>query len=297
MATLIALLLVLCTLTACAGGSVTDVKNSPPVVEEPPQVTVEEVIAYEVELRENGDAVRSEDGVLLVEYAYQVPVLWAVRADGSRIEEPQTPAEVEALTVTDTFNAEFADWNGSEYIQGIIGFAEEDRKFREEAGIPWDDTSAYTDGLRCQVYQTEQLISISGLYSTYTGGAHPNYVLLSWNFDLTTGAYFAPEALAADSQEFSDLVTQEIIRQARERAAEQQLLPEECFWENYEEIAASWGSYAVSFDETGMTVGYSPYEMAAYAAGAQIFTLEYDLLQPALSDHGIEVLQLEKAAE
>ena len=294
MGTLIALLLVLSSLTACAAGSMTDVKNALPAMAEPLQETVEEVIAYEVELSENSAVVHSEDGVQLVEYAYQVPVLWAVREDGSRVEEPQTPAEVEALTVTDTFNAEFAEWNGSEHILGIISAAEEERKFREEAGIPWEDSFSFSEGLSCQVYQTEQLISIEATYYTYTGGAHPNSVLLSWNFDLTAGDFFAPEALAADSQEFSDLVTAEIIHQARDRAADEKLLPEEFFWENYEEIAASWGSYAVSFDESGMTVGYSPYEMACYAAGAQIFTLEYEMLKPALSDHGLSVLRLEK---
>lgn len=294
MGKLIPLLLALSMLTACGAGSMTDVKDALPPVEEPPQESVEEVITYEVELQENSSVVHSEDGVLLVEYEYQVPVLWAIRADGSRIEAPQTPVEVEALTVTDTFNAEFAEWNGSEHILGIISAAEEDRKFREEVGMSWEEDFAYTEGLQCQVYQTEQLISIDAVYYTYTGGAHPNHVLLSWNFDLTTGDFFAPEALAADSQEFSDLVTAEIIHQARDRAADEKLLPEEFFWENYEEVAANWGSYAVSFDEDGMTVGYSPYEMAAYAAGAQIFTLEYDLLRPALSDHGLSVLQLEK---
>ena len=294
MGAVIALLLVLSTLTACGAGGVTDVTNDPPAMEEPPQVVVEEIISYEVELRENSASVHSEDGVLLVQYDYQVPVLWAVRGDGTRIEEPRTPKEVEALKVTDTFAAEFAEWPGEEHIQGLINAAEAEREFREEFEIPWEDGFSFAEELNCEVYQTEQFISISALYYTYTGGAHPNSVLLSWNFDLTTGDFFAPEALAADSQEFSELVTEEIIRQAQERAAEAGVLPEEFFWENYEEVAANWGSYAVSFDETGMTVGYSPYEMAAYAAGAQVFTLEYDLLRPTLSDHGLSVLQLDK---
>ena len=294
MGAVIALLLVLSTLTACGAGGVTDVRNDPPAMEEPPQVVVEEIISYEVELRENSASVHSEDGVLLVQYDYQVPVLWAVRGDGTRIEEPRTPKEVEALKGTDTFAAEFAEWPGEEHIQGLINAAEAEREFREEFEIPWEDGFSFAEELNCEVYQTEQFISISALYYTYTGGAHPNSVLLSWNFDLTTGDFFAPEALAADSQEFSELVTEEIIRQAQERAAEAGVLPEEFFWENYEEVAANWGSYAVSFDETGMTVGYSPYEMAAYAAGAQVFTLEYDLLCPTLSDHGLSVLQLDK---
>ena len=127
---------------------------------------------------------------------------------------------------------------------------------------------------------------------SYTGGAHPNQVLLGWNFDLTTGELFSPEALAADGQEISDLVAEEIIRQAEARAAENSMESENFFWENYREVAADWGNYALSFDETGMTVGYSPYEMACYAAGPQVFTLTYEQLLPGLSDHGLEVLGL-----
>ena len=298
MRTLIALLLALSTLTACSARdsvpAVTDEIRGEPAVEESLPAPVEEVIGYEVELQEISAVVSNDAGVQLVEYEYHVPVLWAVRADGSKIEEPRTPKEVEALTVTDTFNAEFAAWAGEEYVLGLIGAAEEELAFREEFEIPVENGLVYTERLNCQIYQTEQLISIRGLYDTYTGGAHPNYVLLGWNFDLTTGDFFAAEALAADSQEFSELVTAEIIRQAGERAAGENMLPEEFFWENYEEVAANWGSYAVSFDETGMTVGYSPYEMACYAAGAQEFTLGYDLLRPVLSDHGLAVLQLDQ---
>ena len=64
------------------------------------------------------------------------------------------------------------------------------------------------------------------------------------------------------------------------------------YWEDYQTIAADWSSYAVSFDEDGMTVAFSPYEIACYAAGPQIFKLSYDFLKPYLSDHGLEILEL-----
>lgn len=73
---------------------------------------------------------------------------------------------------------------------------------------------AYTESLTCEVYETEHLVSIAASCDSFTGGAHPNQVLLSWNFDLTSGEFFAPEALAADGQEISDLVSREISSQA-----------------------------------------------------------------------------------
>ena len=49
----------------------------------------------------------------------------------------------------------------------------------------------------------------------------------------------------------------------------------------------------MSFDEEGMEVIFSPYELAPYAAGPQSFRLSYDWLEPHLSAHGRVLLGLE----
>ena len=41
-----------------------------------------------------------------------------------------------------------------------------------------------------------------------------------------------------------------------------------------------------------MTVVFSPYELAPYAAGPQEFFLSYDWLKPHLGPHGLELLGL-----
>ncbi|WP_455581498.1 DUF3298 domain-containing protein [Dysosmobacter sp.] len=291
MGAMIALLLVLGTLTACAGGTIVDVKNALPAM-----AAIPDVITYTVEVEDHGGVIRDTDGVQLVTYYYEVPVLRAFRGDGTEVQEARSPAEEKALTAAETFNSRFSDWLAEDRLQDLTDYAAEDRAWREESGTVWDDGMAYTESLTYEVYETEHLVSIAASCDSFTGGAHPNQVLLSWNFDLTSGEFFAPEALAADGQEISDLVSREISSQARRRAAENGVEPETMFWENYEEIAADWGSYAVSFDEAGMTVGYSPYEMACYAAGAQRFTLSYDQLLGGLSDHGKEILELTDTA-
>lgn len=290
MGAVIAFLLVLSTLTACAGGTITDVKNAlPAMAAMPPEETA---VTYKVELTEYADTICDEDGAQLVAYKYQVPELRALRGDGSQVQEAQSPAEEAALATVEAFNSRFSDWMEESRLAEIVGYAREDRAWRTESGGEWTEACSYTESLTCQVYETEHLVSIAAVCDSYTGGAHPNQVLLGWNFDLTTGEFFSPEALAADGQEISDLVAEEIICQAETRAVENGVEPESFFWENYQEIAADWGSYALSFDETGMTVGYSPYEMACYAAGPQVFTLTYEQLFPNLSDHGLEVLGL-----
>lgn len=291
MGAIIALILVLGTLTACMGGAAADIKGTLPA-----SMDIPETITYTVEVEEHEHIVCDEDGTQLVVYRHEVPVLQAVRSDGSEVEEARSPVEEQALETVAVFNEQFADWTGEEHLRELAGYARADRSWLAETGVEWEDTRTYTETLSSTVYQTEQMVSISASCDSYTGGAHPNRVLMGWNFDLTTGEFFAPEALAADSQEFSDLVAEEIIRQAQIRASEEGMEPEAFFWEDYREIAADWGSYAVSFDETGMTVGYSPYEMACYAAGPQEFTLSYEQLLPGLSDHGKEILGLAEEA-
>ncbi len=290
MGAVIALLLVLSTLTACAGSTVTDVKNAMPAMAAMPQEDT--AVTYVVNVAEYTDTICDEDGTELVMYSYQVPELQVLREDGSQVQKAQSPTERAALATAETFNSRFSDWTEEERLAEIAGYAREDRAWRTESGGEWTEACSYTESLTCQVYQTEHLVSIAAVCDSYTGGAHPNQVLLGWNFDLTTGEFFSPEALAADGQEISNLVAEEIIRQAEARAAENGMESENFFWENYREVAADWGNYALSFDETGMTVGYSPYEMACYAAGPQVFTLTYEQLLPGLSDHGLEVLGL-----
>ncbi len=90
-------------------------------------------------------------------------------------------------------------------------------------------------------------------------------------------------------------MTEELIRQAEVRAERADTEPQRYYWEDYEEILSNWASYAVSFDAEGMTVSFSPYELASYAAGAQTFQVDYSLLEPLLSEEGAELLGLAEA--
>lgn len=98
-----------------------------------------------------------------------------------------------------TFNDQFRAWAASDGADEMAAGAEEDRAFRAESGLEWHP---YELELDCSLYQTEELISVQAEYYSYTGGAHPNTVLLAWNYDLTTGQFLTPEQLAADGQAF-----------------------------------------------------------------------------------------------
>lgn len=284
MSTMIALLLVLSSLVGCAGETLSSVKNALPP---PPAGTA----AFSVELERFEETVRDEDGTALAECSYELPVLTARLEDGSVLESAASEEQERVLAAVQTFNARFAQWKANP--KTLAAAAREDQAFRNESGL---DPVAYTDDLSCTVYQTESLVSVSGVYYTYTGGAHPNSILMSWNFDLESGTFFEPNILEEDG-ELKEAVTEELIRQAEETAQESGLAPEEFFWADYAGILADWSSYAVSFDEAGMSVAFSPYELAAYAAGPQMFRLSYDQLRPYLGQHGRALLGLDSGGE
>lgn len=278
MSTMIALLLVLSSLVGCAGEALTNVKNALP---DP------SAIAFSVELEPYEEIVRDEDGTVLAECSYELPVMRALLEDGSVLETAASAEQERALAAAETFNARFAQWKSNPNT--IAETAREDRAFRNESGL---EPVAYADDLSCTVYQTEGLISVSGVYYTYTGGAHPNSILMSWNFDLEGGDFFDPSLLEEDGK-LKETVTAALLRQAEETALENGLAPEEFFWTDYGDTLADWSSYAVSFDQEGMTVAFSPYELAAYAAGPQVFHLSYETLLPHLGQHGRALLGLE----
>ena len=278
MSTMIALFLVFAALVGCAGETGVNVKNAPP-----PSAA----LTFAVETERYEETVRDADGAVLAECSYELPVLRALREDGTVLDTAGTEDQARALAVAETFNARFAQWKTNP--KTLAESAKEDRAFRNESGL---DPVAYTDNLSCAVYQTETLISVSGGYSTYTGGAHPNTLLLGWNFDLESGAFFDAATLD-DETGFHDAVVRSLKAQAAARARENGLAPRKFFWEDYEDTLDNWSSYAVSFDEAGMSVMFSPYELAAYAAGPQVFRIPYEDLAPCLGSRGRTLLGLE----
>ena len=281
MSTMIALFLVLSALAGCAGETLTNVKNALPA---PPAAAA----VFSVEMEEYEKTIRDGNGTVLAECAYELPVLRALTEDGNALEAASSGEGEEALAAVETFNAHFGQWKSNP--QTLAESAKADWAFRNETGLT---PVAYTDDLRCTVYQTEKLISVSGVYSTYTGGAHPNSILMSWNFDLESGEFLETEILdkGGDLREY---VHQALVNRAQEAAAEMGTAASDYYWEDYADILADWPSYAVSFDQEGMTVAFSPYELACYAAGPQVFQLSYGELLPHLDQHGRALLGLEE---
>lgn len=285
-------LLCLSLLTACAGmyGAAGSVYSGPAPESYTSAVAVPDAVTYAVGQTIQEDSALAEDGTVLAKCHYELPDLHALRADGSEITEAKTADEKQAMSKVSGFNEKFEEWAADANFGEIADWARED--FKQSPEQFQENGVFYLAELSFTSWQTEHLISVAATYDSFTGGAHPNAVLLSWNFDLDAGVFIEPTVVAEDRPAFLNAVEQEIVRQAVEKAAAENLDPTEAYWENYRQIIADWSSYAVAFHEDGMTVGFSPYELASYAAGPQTFTLSNDFLEPYLSDYGKAVLDL-----
>jgi len=232
---------------------------------------------------------KAEDGTPLVTYAFQIPTLTVYQADGTQLVDAKNEKEQAALAAQEVFNAKFEEWTQTADIEGMTAAAKEHLDMMKEFGTEW--VGGYVMELGCGIYQTERMVSVSGIYYSYTGGAHPNTYHMGWNFDVETGTFLDVKLLGEDDG-LQEAVAAEILRQAK-LPQDGGWVPAETYWENHESIIADWSSYAVCFHEKGMTVTFSAYELAPYAAGPQEFHFSYDWLEPHLNSQGKLLLGLE----
>ena len=255
-------------------------------------MTDPEEITYEVTTDPYEQTAEADDGTLLMSVSFRLPHLQAY-ADGVLIETPSTPGQEEALDRVTAFNANFDQWRESTDTARSIADAKALYQDHPEAFSP-----NYFEEFTYTAYRIGSLISISAEYYSYLGGVHPNTVYFSWNFDLDSGTFLAIPELAADPQAFTLAVADMIEVQAEERFASEPeyegLSISDAYWDNYREVMEKWGSdYAAFFDKDGLTVIFSAYELASYAAGPQEFHIPYAALDSYWSDSGRAVLGLD----
>ena len=284
------LILTLCLAAALAGCGITTLPT--PEDPEPPAAADPEEITYEVTTDPHEETVHAEDGTLLMTVSFQLPHLQAY-ADGTLIETPATPAQEEAMARVNTFNENFNQWRES----GDTAQSMEDAKSLYQSFPDAFSNTSYCEEFTYTAYRTGSLISIAADYYSYLGGAHPNDVYFSWNFDLDSSTFLTVPELATDPQAFTLAVADMIEVQAGERFASEPeyegLSISDIYWDNYRETIEKWGSdYAASFDADGLTVIFSAYELASYANGPQEFHIPYAALDSYWSDSGRAVLGL-----
>ena len=257
-------------------------------VSEPAPVGLPDNLVCEIETVTESDLSRATDGAILAAYTYRLPVMGLYRRNGEPVTEENAAdaRERDAVAMADNFNRAFEQWKAEADFPALEALAWENYEQKKQEKVSWD--YHYEQGLESEVYKTDRFVSVSGRFYYYAGGAHPNTVLLGWNYDMETASFFYAGQLFQNTQ----AVTDELLRLSRERAAELNVPAEEFYWEDYADIINAWSekSAAVTFDEYYMNVSYSPYDIASYAAGEQIFSIPRSWLKPYLNQYGERLL-------
>lgn len=138
---------------------------------------------------------------------------------------------------------------------------------------------------------TGQIVSVRLDNGSYTGGAHPNRYTESVLFDLEAGQFTDPIQLADDPAAFLQGTAALLLEKAAAHPVR------ESFWQDYTDRIERWNEGTVLFDSGGMTVVYSPYEIAPYGLGEVELRLGWEELAPLLGPGGLTKLGAETAEE
>ena len=228
---------------------------------------------------------RAEDGTLLARGSYDVPVLDTGAAEGNTLKED--PAQ----TVARCFNRYFEEWLDKRvaYFQEIGEMA--DDVYAQSQGTehcPWNDAGyCYADEMTPVFWDNGRIACVTLQYYSFTGGPHAYATREAVTFDLFTGQRLTIADLTGDWSGLQKAVGGEILSQVAELVSQ---YGDGRFFEDYEKIVEDWIERSVFFDEDGITVVFSVYDIAPYAAGEQAFEISYDRLAPYLNDYGRTLL-------
>lgn len=257
-------------LTACGQAAATDPARITPAP------------AYSLETVEAQAEYRAEDGTMAASYRYQRPWLTV-----TNLEELSEADREKAQSAMDQFNGRMQGELDAAAAEGkVMG---EDVLALYEAGF--DLSAPYYDESAASWWMGGHVISIRLDGSSYTGGAHPNSGVSGMTFDLAAGQFIDPIQIADDPLWFQQEVSDLLIAKAEALGEDYTSF----YWSDYRTTICRWNQGAALFDDGGLTVIYSPYDLGPYAMGAVKLRLTYDEIGDFLGEGGRAALGLEAA--
>ena len=285
---LLLMVFVVLALSACEGAHVENSANSSlsdtpessdilPVIsmqpiEEP--VPIKPDYFFENKLEEKSFAL--EDGEVVGSYSYSFPLMYV----GNMDDLAESDRDIAQRNVN-AFNTEMMRACSDAVSSGETLCAELLQLFEEEKQ-DW----VGCDEKESLVSRAGEILSVHTKCYYYGGGAHPYCYSVSYIFDLSLGQFIDPAQIGDDPEAFRTGVAALLIEQA-------EALGEDCvegFWSDYRDIISNWNDTAVWFDENGMTVLFSAYELGPYAMGAVELFLDYESLAEVLGPGGLAYL-------
>ena len=215
-------------------------------------------------------------GEVYASYGYSVPMLGIVNAD--KLGE-ETLAHAQR-------NVEVFNTRMQEILDDAVAYGEEFVFQTESAPFGL----ALADEKTLSVSCTGQILTVWVDGYFYGGGAHPYAYNDSYTFDLTVGQFIDPAQIGDDPEHFRVAAAELLVAKAEGLGEDYT----SGYWSDYAQIISRWNEAAVLFDETGMTVVFSAYELGPYAMGPVELVLTYEELAEAIGEGGLAHLGVGK---
>ncbi len=254
-----------------------------PAATEAPQPAAEEW-DFTVQVERTEQEYTADDGTVIATAVYEQAVLKLESASGEVFtgSEPERGVTAEQLAVCRTFNDATA-------IHGLwdIDIGEEGRaiyEFRKETGgemVPVGDEVTVVE-----VNRRGNLLSVLMGEYAYLGGAHPDYGMFAWNYDLNNGAFVDLTSLTDRPEELKTTVVYEIASQIDASDLR------EGFYQDWFEKLLEKENFEAYFGVESMTVWFQEYDLGPHAIGVPSFEIPYGSISRFLNAYGEQLLAL-----
>lgn len=121
-------------------------------------------------------------------------------------------------------------------------------------------------------YKQNNIVSIACTYYNYTLGAHENYEIKTFNFNLTTGKQLALKDLFNKNENYISVINEEIQKQIK-------LNPSKYFSEKDQGFVSIKPDQPFGIEDDNVILYFNPYEIAPYSTGAPQFKLPFSLFK------------------
>ena len=167
--------------------------------------------------------------------------------------------------MSDGINKIFEEYNENA-AKEVYDTATEYAGWHEE--YPEEDVPQYAMDKTVSVTRSDDhAVSFVEMNYSYAGGVHPNTYYAAFNFDAETGKKLSLSDVVSDKNAFID----EVIQKVTSKYPDEIFQGEDGLRESLSEDTLTW---SLGYD--GITVIFSPYEIASYAAGMLNVTVPYE---------------------
>lgn len=125
-------------------------------------------------------------------------------------------------------------------------------------------------------YQSRDFVSLVMYYYTFTGGAHGNTIIETYNLDLSTNKIITLKDIFNSNCDYETIIKEEILKQIEERMTD--FFEESIEYVKNENISER--TFTISKD--GLEIYYQDYEIAPHSSGLPVFKIDITKIRNCL---------------